>query len=59
NNPIDGYKLSQAITGDQYAKTVTWLSESNLSKLSGNKVKLRFYLKGGNLFSYWVNPNIK
>ena len=57
NNPIDGYKLSQAqaITGDQFAKAVMWQKGSSLAKLSGKEVRFRFYLKGGNLFSYWID----
>lgn len=57
NNPIESYKLSQAqaITGDQYAKIVNWQNRSSLLRLTGRKVKLRFYLKGGNLYSYWID----
>ncbi|MEJ7826745.1 MAG: hypothetical protein WKF91_01065 [Segetibacter sp.] len=56
DKPIEGYKLTQAqaITGDQYSKVVTWQDGSTLEKLLGRKVKLRFYLDGGNLFSYWI-----
>jgi hypothetical protein len=57
NNPVDGYTLlqAQAITGDQYAKTVTWQGGSSLAKLSGRKLKFRFYLDGGNLYSFWID----
>jgi hypothetical protein len=57
NNPIEGYKLSNAhaITGDQFAKTIVWEKGNSLAKLSGREVRFRFYLKGGNFYSYWIN----
>lgn len=52
---IDGYTFSQAkpIKDDQFAATVKWDSGEELSKLKGEEVKLRFYLDGGQLYSYW------
>ncbi|QKJ32631.1 carbohydrate binding domain-containing protein [Mucilaginibacter mali] len=52
---IDGYKLTQAkaITKDQYAATVQWNGGTDVSKLQGREIKLRFHLLGGNLYSYW------
>jgi len=55
--PIDGYRVSQAkdITNDQFAKTVTWENGNSLTKLAGKEIKLRFYLDGGDLYSYWFD----
>lgn len=55
--PVEGYKLlqSRAITGDQFAGTVFWENGSSLAKLAGKKIKLRFYIKGGNIYSYWID----
>jgi len=52
---VDGYTLSQAkpIKKDQFAATVKWDSGADLSKLKGVEIKLRFYLDGGHLYSYW------
>ena len=57
-NPIDHYLLSEskALSGDQLNANVTWKKETDLSALMGKEVKLRFYLKGGDLYSYWFNP---
>lgn len=56
-NPIEGHKASQAkaITNDQFAKTVTWENGTSLAKLAGKEIKLRFYLDGGDLYSYWFD----
>lgn len=55
DKPISGFTHAQskAIIGDQYQATAIWGTNSDLSKLAGKTVKLRFYLKGGNLYSYW------
>jgi hypothetical protein len=56
-NPIEGYQASQAkaISNDQFEKTVGWNSGNSLAKLSGKEIKIRFYLKGGDLYSYWID----
>ncbi|MEO9004173.1 MAG: hypothetical protein ABI288_05530 [Ginsengibacter sp.] len=53
--PIPGFTLSEAktISGDQLSITVTWKGGNNLAKLKGKKVKLRFHLTNGDLYSYW------
>lgn len=53
--PVAGYTLAEAtaITGDQLAATVNWKKGKGLEKLTGKKIKLRFYLDGGDLYSYW------
>lgn len=52
---IEGYKLSQTkpISKDQFAATIKWNSGIDLSKLKGKEIKLRFYIDGGHLYSYW------
>jgi hypothetical protein len=54
-NAIEGYRISQAkpIKNDQFAVTAEWDAGSDLSKLEGKNIKLRFHLTGGNLYSYW------
>lgn len=54
-NPIDGFTFdkSKPINGDQYSALVSWAGNSNISKLAGREIKLRFHLKNGNLFSFW------
>jgi hypothetical protein len=52
---VDGYQLSQAnpIVKDHLMTEVKWNSGKDLSKLKGKEIKLRFYLDGGHLYSYW------
>jgi hypothetical protein len=56
-NPIPGFSLAQAdiLKGDDLSGTVRWASGSDLTKLEGRTVKLRFYLKKGDLYSYWFS----
>ncbi|HEY0667905.1 MAG TPA: carbohydrate binding domain-containing protein [Sphingobacteriaceae bacterium] len=56
-SPVEGFTVadSKAIYDDQFARTVSWKNGADLTRLSGKKIKLRFHLTGGNLYSYWVN----
>lgn len=53
--PVPGYMFSQAkgISGDQLSAMVNWQGGSDLAKLIGKQIKLRFYLDDGDLYSYW------
>lgn len=55
NIPIPGFTLSEAkvITSDRLSAIVSWQNGDNLKKLAGKSIKLRFHLKGGDLYSYW------
>lgn len=55
NQVINGYAFATAkpIKNDQYAATVKWDNGADLGKLKGKEIKLRFYLSGGELYSYW------
>jgi hypothetical protein len=44
---------SKVITKDQFAILVQWGNVTDLSQLEGKEIKLRFYLLGGNIYSYW------
>lgn len=52
---IPGYSFSDArpLTGDQLSVPVQWKNGSDVSRLEGKEIRLKFYLKGGDLFSYW------
>ncbi|MEK6247402.1 MAG: hypothetical protein N2C12_04435, partial [Planctomycetales bacterium] len=43
------------VSGDKTLVAVTW--EKDLSSLSGQPVRLRFHLKNGKLYSFWVSPD--
>jgi hypothetical protein len=53
--PIPGYTVADAriVTGDQLSAIAGWGNGNDISNLEGKEVQLRFYLKGGDLYSYW------
>ncbi len=54
--PIPGFTLAEAtaVTGDVPAATISWTKPADLRVLAGKTIILRFYLKGGDLYSYWL-----
>lgn len=54
NQPIPGFTVadSQKISGDQLSAMVQWRDKS-LESLADRQIKLRFYLTGGDLYSFW------
>jgi hypothetical protein len=54
-NTIPGFALSdvKTITGDQLNAAVVWTKGGDLSTLKDKEVKIRFHLKGGDLYAYW------
>ena len=36
---------------------VNWKNDPDLSELSGREIRFRFYLKNGDLYSFWVSPD--
>ncbi|GAA4749593.1 hypothetical protein GCM10023229_32710 [Flavisolibacter ginsenosidimutans] len=53
--PIPGYTSADAVplTGDNYLTTARWKNNNALNHLHGRAIKLKFYIKGGDLYSYW------
>ena len=47
----------EPVRGDQTLQQVKWSAVPDLSALSGRTVRLRFYLKKGSLYSFWVSPD--
>jgi hypothetical protein len=45
------------LKGDETKLQVAWKGADDLSKLSGKKVRFRFTLKQGELYSFWVTPD--
>ena len=43
------------IVGDEISKTVTWRSGYSLAKYAGTPVRLRFYMKDADIYSYKFN----
>ena len=52
--PIAGYTLSECpgIYGDQIERTITWNGRSDLSRLAGRPIRLRFVLRDADLFAF-------
>lgn len=52
--PLPGYSLEDCppIFGDTVARTVTWKAGSDVSALAGKTVRLRFFLKNADVFSF-------
>jgi hypothetical protein len=44
------------VTADKALQAVAWKSGHDLSALAGKPVKLRFSLRGGKLYSFWISP---
>jgi hypothetical protein len=45
------------VRADSTKQAVEWAGASDLSSISGKPVKLRFYLKSGSFYSFWVSKN--
>jgi hypothetical protein len=58
-NPIPSFQREQCqtIIGDSTLQMVTWQSVTDLSSISGQVVQIRFYLKNGRLYSFWISPD--
>ena len=53
-NPIDGFSLSDCtpMRGDAIKEVVRWKGSTDLGRLAGTSIRLRFQLKGGDLYSF-------
>ncbi|MES2307653.1 MAG: glycosyl hydrolase family 32 [Verrucomicrobiota bacterium] len=49
---------SISFTGDKTRQRLTWKGIEDLSSLSGKRVKFRFSLKNGELYAFWVSPDL-
>jgi hypothetical protein len=59
NKIIEPYSKANCIPikADSTIKRVTWKNANKLNSAQYKNVKLKFYLKNGKLFSFWVSPN--
>lgn len=53
--PVSGFDRSACleVTGDHLAEALRWNDANDLSQFSGQPIRLRFFLKDGDLYSYW------
>lgn len=56
---IDAYSRGKCedVAEDSTLKQVTWNGSNDLSPLVGRKVRFRFFLENGHLYSFWVSPS--
>jgi hypothetical protein len=47
----------QPVSCDKTIAAVNWKRVPDLAALSGKPVRLRFHLKNGSLYSFWVSPD--
>jgi len=52
--PVDGYRLedSSPTFGDELAREIRWKGGSDVGRLAGQPVRLRFILKDADLFAF-------
>jgi hypothetical protein len=57
--PIEPFTLENSVSarGDGACQRIGWKGASDLSAISGRKVKFRFHLQNGALYAFWVSPN--
>lgn len=60
-NPIEGFTADDCtvIRADSTKTMVSWGEKNDLSALAGKRVKLRFIMENGSLYSFWVSENEK
>ena len=58
SQPVEGYKKDDciALSGNSTRQLITWKNKKDLSGLSGEKVKIKFHLSDGELYSFWISP---
>lgn len=59
--PIEGFTADDCtvVQADSTKTMVSWGEKNDLSALAGKRVKLRFILENGSLYSFWVSENEK
>ena len=57
--PIEPFsrKNCHLVSSDKTLEQVTWQQDNDLSALVGKPVRLRFHLKTGSLYAFWVSPD--
>jgi hypothetical protein len=58
-NVIPGFARDQCVSvrADKTLVQVGWKGEADLSAVAGRTVRLRFFLRNGRLYAFWVSPD--
>ena len=57
--PIPGFTRKDCVVmkkADSTKHLVTWKDNADLSPLKGRTIRAKFYLKGGDLYAFWISP---
>ena len=57
--PIAPFTLAncEPVRADATKQPVHWKGATDLAALAGRPVRVRFHLRGGSLFAFWVSPD--
>lgn len=58
-NPLKGFTKDDCVVMNKLNSTrqqVTWKGGQDLKKLSSKVIRAKFYLTGGDLYSFWISP---
>lgn len=57
--PLPGFSRADAVpvVADDVRSRVRWADREDLSELAGRPVRLRFHLRSGSIYSFWVSPD--
>lgn len=58
-NPVEGFAKEDCIglkKTDSTKSMIVWKNNRDLATLAGKTVRLKFYLRDGDLYSFWISP---
>ena len=57
-NAINGYDAMSCIpmSGDSIKHRISWSEKKDLSELKNQRIRLRFIVEKGDLYSFWISP---
>lgn len=58
-NPLKGFTKDDCVVMNKLNSTkqqVTWRGEADLKKLFSKVIRVKFYMTGGDLYSFWISP---
>jgi hypothetical protein len=58
--PLTGYSAPECdpIRSDSLRHVIRWGARSDLGALRGKPIRLRFLLRGGNLYAFWFRAKV-
>jgi hypothetical protein len=61
NRVVRGFSREDCrpVRGDSTRALVSWNGSADVSRLSSAPVRIRFFLKGGRLYAFWIAPDLR